>query len=68
MSGKQEYKILSIAYDSHALSREVTKHLNDGWKLHGLTTTIARESWSHFEKQSEYTLYSQTVVRNIDED
>jgi len=62
----KEFKVLSSRFTDD-LNKEVSEHLNDGWKLHGFTASTPCQSWSHFEKQSEYTLHTQSVVREKNE-
>jgi hypothetical protein len=57
-----EYKLISNLYISE-LQKEVNKLLSEGWKLHGPTTSVVKESWSHFQKYGEDVIYSQALTK-----
>lgn len=57
-----EYKLLT-SYSADLLSKDVNKHLKEGWKLHGNTNGQTVEDWGHFTKLGESVKYSQAVVK-----
>jgi hypothetical protein len=57
-----EYKLLT-AVGERELSDKVTSHLRNGWTLHGPTNQTTEETWGHFKKSGERTIFSQAVVK-----
>jgi len=64
-----KYKFLT-SHSPADLSKEVQKHLDDGWSLHGMSMMQSCESWGHFRrhrgfgrKNSEYIVYAQAVIK-----
>ena len=57
-----KYKLLT---DTHAgdLTKKVQTHLDDGWELYGPPSQTTQESWGHFKKQGEFTVFSQAVSK-----
>jgi hypothetical protein len=56
------YKLLSVS-SAAVLSERINRLLQDGWQLHGAPMQTRQESWGHFKKQGEYTLYSQAMIK-----
>jgi hypothetical protein len=57
-----EYKLITKLYTSE-LQKEVNKLLSEGWKLHGPTTSVVKETWAHFKKYGEDVIYSQALTK-----